>query len=154
MITIKPKDYIYILLFALCINVGMAAEPIPAEKSDPLVALQKQLLELQSKTLDAERQLAEEKLRNQRSEHEMFMETRVSQTSFLAIGGLIGLVVGWLSHLFKINSWVKKKVHEAIKENLDHLVTLVEEKRLDNRLKDEVSYWCCMVKKVMILTWF
>lgn len=95
------------------------------------------LLDAEKKVLDAERQLVDEKMRHQRSEHEVFLKNENTLFRYTTAGLVGGILIGWLSFVLLTKGWVRSQVDKEIHGNLRHLSQVVDNSRLETRLKSE-----------------
>lgn len=137
----KLKPYVCSLLLALGLSSVAYADtttppPLPPE-------MQQQLLDAQKKALEAELKLSAEKEKNIEEKHKLFVENEENLKKhqdrmflFTTVGTIGGIIIGWLSFILMAQKWVREWVEKEINGNLKHLTRIVDNSRLETRLKE------------------
>lgn len=137
----KLKPYVCSLLLVLGLGGLAHAEtaappPLPPE-------MQQQLLDAQKKALEAETKLSAEKEKNIEEKHKLFVENEENLKKhqdrmflFTTIGTIGGIIIGWLSFILMAQKWVREWVENEINGNLKHLTRIVDNSRLETRIKE------------------
>lgn len=108
------------------------------------IAVQQELVDAKKKALEVEKQLIEAKTTYQKEQHQLFIENEANlkkhqdRMFIFTVGGTIaGIILGWLSLLGMARGWIRGKVEEEINGNIQHLANIVDNSRLETRLKQE-----------------
>lgn len=137
----KLKPYVCSLLLALGFGSVAYADtaappPLPPE-------MQQQLLDAQKKALEAETKLSAEKEKNIEEKHKLFVENEENLKKhqdrmllFTTVGTIGGIIIGWLSFILMAQKWVREWVEKEINGNLKHLTRIVDNSRLETRIKE------------------
>ena len=134
---LRLAPWLLVLLLGQISAADKAPVSVSLEIQQQLLDAQKQVLDSEKKVLAAQEALIDEKTRNNKAEHAIFIANEESLFKFTTISAIAGILFGALSTVVSMYWFIRKRVEAEIERNSKPLSEIAESGRFENRLKRE-----------------